>query len=158
MTVQRWRQQLPPFLYGCSGSRQGFFTFTSMSLEKSKHYTELIKLAKVFEAEGDLEQAAENYEKVLKQHPLEEQAYTRLMIIYRKLKEPKKELKVITKGIDAFKAHYDKKLAAYTGKDKIGQLSKALFKSISGNQRNTIDYPEPVPKWMKRKEAVQKKI
>src|SRR5688572_18249710 len=129
-----------------------------MALQKVKHYTELIKLAKVYEAEGELPQAAENYEQVLKQHPLEEQAYTRLMIIYRKLKEPKKELKVIIKGIDAFMAQHDKKMATYSGNDKVGKLSRALLKSMSGKHKKAIDYPEPVPKWIKRKEVVEKKI
>ena len=129
-----------------------------MALQKVKHYTELLRQAKVYDNEGELESAAENYEQVIRQNPLEEQAYTRLMIIYRKLKEPKKELNVINKGIDAMMAHHDKKLAVYSRNNTVGRLSKALLKSVSGKNKKTIDYPEPVPKWIKRKEALAKKI
>ena len=129
-----------------------------MPLQKIKHYTELLGQAKVYEAEGELEEAAKNYEQVIKQHPLEERAYSRLMIIYRKLKEPKKELKVINKGIDSFMAQHDKRLEAYSRNDTIGRLSKALLKSVSGKSIKTKDYPKPVPQWMKRKEALEKKL
>jgi tetratricopeptide (TPR) repeat protein len=129
-----------------------------MALQKTKHYTELLDHAKAYEAEGELESAAENYEQVIKQHPLEEQAYSRLMIIYRKLKEPKKELKVINKGLDAFMEQHEKKLHAYSGNDAIGKLSKALLKSVSGKNLKSLDYPQPVPKWAKRKEALEKKL
>lgn len=128
-----------------------------MPLQKVKHYTELFKQAKEYEAEGELEKAAEDYEQVVKQHPLEEFAYTRLMIIYRKLKQPKKELKIINKGIEAFKAHHDQKLKAYSGNNAVGKLSRALLKSVSGKNLKTLDYPQPVPKWTKRKEALGKK-
>jgi tetratricopeptide (TPR) repeat protein len=129
-----------------------------MALEKVKHYTELFKQAELQEAEGELEDAAKSYEQVIKQHPLEERAYSRLMIIYRKLKDPKKELKVINKGIEAFKAQHDKKLETFSRNDAVGRLSKALLKSVSGKNLKTKDYPKPVPQWTKRKAVVEKKL
>lgn len=128
-----------------------------MPLQKIKHYTELLKQAREFEAEGELEKSAADYERVVKQHPLEESAYNRLMIIYRKLKQPKKELKIINRGIDAFKAHHEQKLKTFSGNNAIGKLSRALLKSVSGKNLKTLDYPQPVPKWTKRKEALEKK-
>ena len=50
-----------------------------MPLQKIKHYTELLGQAKVYEAEGELEEAAKNYEQVIKQHPLEERACSLLL-------------------------------------------------------------------------------
>jgi tetratricopeptide (TPR) repeat protein len=129
-----------------------------MPLQKVKHYTELLRQAREFEAAGELETAAENYEQVVKQHSLEEFAYTRLMIIYRKLKQPKKELKIINKGIDTFKAHHEEKLKAYSGNNAVGKLSKALLKSVSGKNTKNMDYPQPVPKWLRRKETIEKKL
>ena len=129
-----------------------------MALHKVKHFTELLKESKLLEAEGALEEAAGNYEQVIKQHPLEELAYNRLMVIYRKLKQPKKELRIINKGIEIFMERHDQKLAAFSGNNAIGKLSKALLKAVSGKSRKTIDYPKPVDKWMKRKQALEKKL
>ena len=129
-----------------------------MALRVAKHYTELIKLAKAYEDEGELEEAAQSYEQAIRQSPLEEQAYTRLMVIYRKLKQPAKELGVVKKALVVFMDHHDKKVAKYSGKDKVGQLSKALLKSMSGKSKMGVDYPQPVPKWQKRKEAIEKKL
>ena len=55
--------------------------------------------AKAFEASTDTERAAAAYEKAIKDNPLNEYAYDRLMIIYRKNKEYKKENAVIARAI-----------------------------------------------------------
>jgi tetratricopeptide (TPR) repeat protein len=126
----------------------------------TKHYTELIEEARNVEADGELEKAASIYEQAIRQHPMDEFPYTRLMIIYRKLKQPKNELRVIKKGLEVYTAFYDKKLKPYTSNTKVGQLSKALLKSVTGSAKKTsyTSYPEPIPRWTLRKKAVEKKL
>jgi tetratricopeptide (TPR) repeat protein len=128
-------------------------------MEVAHHYTEYIKQARQAETDGEPERAAELYEKAIKQKPLLEQPYNRLMIIYRKAKEYSKELKVINKAIDVFTQHYDEKKAPFKGSGKIAQLSKAILKSINtGKKAVENNYPEPIPKWMTRKKTVEKKM
>ncbi len=129
-----------------------------MATKDHIHYTELIRVAQLLEGKGDLESAAAEYEKAARQSPLEEAPYSRLMIIYRKLKEPAKELKAINKGLDVFISAYDRRLKKYSGKDRLGKLSKALLKTVTGTSKIKINYPDPIPKWLKRKEAVEKKL
>jgi tetratricopeptide (TPR) repeat protein len=126
----------------------------------TKHYTELIEEARNVEAEGELEKAASIYEQAIKQQPMDEFPYNRLMIIYRKFKQPKEEYRVINKALDVYISFYDEKLKPYTSNTKIGQLSKALLKSVTGNAKKTsfTSYPEPIPRWTLRKKAVEKKL
>jgi tetratricopeptide (TPR) repeat protein len=126
----------------------------------TKHYTELIEEARNVEGEGELEKAASIYEQAIKQHPMDEFPYNRLMIIYRKFKQPKEEYRVINKALDVYRSYYDEKLKPYTSNTKIGQLSKALLKSVTGNAKKTsyTSYPEPIPRWTLRKKAVEKKL
>jgi len=126
----------------------------------TKHYTELIEEARNVEADGELQKAASIYEQAIRQHPMDEFPYTRLMIIYRKFKQPKNELRVIKKALEVYTAFYDKKLKPYTSNTKVGQLSKALLKSVTGSAKKTsyTSYPEPIPRWTLRKKAVEKKL
>jgi len=54
------------------------------------------------EENGDLEGAAKLYEENIKSDHADPYAYERLMIIYRKLKKYKDELRVIDRGIKIF--------------------------------------------------------
>ena len=114
-----------------------------------------IQHAEQLEAEDKLEEAAKVYELVIKSKPLDEHPYNRLMIIYRKLKQPKDELRVIKFAIAAFEAKYIKKSRS----KKLTDLSNALMKSsgLANSKGKLMVYPEPIGKWMKRKELVEKK-
>jgi len=120
----------------------------------------LIEEDRNVEADGELEKAASIYEQAIRQHPMDEFPYNRLMIIYRKFKQPKNELRVIKKALEVYTAFYDKKLKPYTSNTKVGQLSKALLKSVTGSAKKTsyTSYPEPIPRWTLRKKAVEKKL
>ena len=128
-------------------------------MEAAQHYSEYIKQAKEAEENGEPDAAAKLYEKAIRQKPLLEQPYNRLMIIYRKAKDYDKELKIIDKALGVFTQHYDKKKAPFKGQGKLAQLSKALLKSVS-NDKKAIEnnYPQPLPKWMVRKKTVEKKM
>ena len=128
-------------------------------MEVAKHYSEYIKQAKEAEEDAEPHMAAELYEKAIRQRPLLEQPYNRLMIIYRKAKEYGKELKVIDKALEVFIQYYDEKKAPFKGSGKIAQLSKAILKSVSTDKKAMEDnYPAPIPKWIIRKKAVEKKM
>jgi hypothetical protein len=67
--------------------------------------------------------------KAIKQEPLLEQPYNRLMIFYRKNKQYKDESRVVDKAIDIFTAHYDKKKEPFKGSNAVGRLSSVCKKT-----------------------------
>jgi len=93
-----------------------------MPLEAITTIKEMLSNAEKAEAEQDLETAAQLYEKAIIADPLAEHAYIRLMIVYRKNKEYKQELRVIKQGIKAYEQFYksraskSKKIAAISTK------------------------------------------
>jgi hypothetical protein len=109
------------------------------------------------EEENDLSVAIKDYEDVLAKEPLMEKAYNRLMILYRKKKDYKNELRIINAGIKAFSDFYRSKKS---GSKKVADLSKKLNRAFGFTDKkgNAVYEPEPLPTWKKRKETVQKKI
>jgi len=70
---------------------------------------ELRQAAQQYEQDGKLEDAVTAYLAMLKKTPQDQKGYSRLMILYRKLKQPKKEIDIINKGIAAFSKSYTEK-------------------------------------------------
>lgn len=109
-------------------------------------------------AEGkDIFIAIKEYEEVIKKNALAEKAYDRLMILYRKEKEYKKELRIINAGIKSFEAFYKSKKSR---SKKIADISNKLNRSFgfTDNKGNSVYDPEPIARWKKRKAVVEKKI
>jgi tetratricopeptide (TPR) repeat protein len=132
-----------------------------MALHVAKSYRELLLEGKEAEENNALEKAASLYERAVKSEPHEEHAYNRLMIIYRKLTWYEEELKTIKKAITAFEELYHKKTKRIIGKNKtVERLSNALAKSLGqkGKKTDTLYYPEPIPRWMRRQKTVEKKL
>lgn len=131
-----------------------------MALSKVKHYSELIREGRRAETDDEPEKAASLYESALRQEPLEALPFNRLMIIYRKLGQPKDELRIIDKALELFQDHYDHKSDKLIGSNsKAAQLSRALARSVSGKNKDlSFYYPEPVPTWLKRRAVVEKKL
>lgn len=132
-----------------------------MALQVERTTKESIDKAREAETKNDLELAAEYYEKAIKANIADEEPYGRLMIIYRKLKRYRDELRVINAGIRLFENLYIKKSEKLLGKNKkLVQLSKALAKTTGQTDKkgNTSFYPEPIGRWRKRKAVVEKKI
>ena len=115
--------------------------------------------AKELESQEDPEKAVSAYEKAIKENPLNEYAYDRLMIIYRKNKEYKKEKAVIIKAIKAFEQFYKSTSKAPRSK-KIILLSKAFMKStgLADKKGKLLYQKEPLARWNKRKVVVEKKL
>ncbi|MGZ8511701.1 MAG: hypothetical protein ACXWV8_10760 [Chitinophagaceae bacterium] len=115
--------------------------------------------AKELENQGDLEKAAAAFENAIKDNPLNEYAYDRLMIFYRKNKEYKKEKALIVAGIKAFRQLYNDASKRPASK-KIILLSNALLKAtgLADKKGKLLYEKEPLERWNKRMQVVLKKL
>jgi len=124
-------------------------------------YKDLITRAQEGENNDHFDEATKLYSEAITLEPSYEFPYDRLMIIYRKQKNYKEELKIINEGINFFKQQHENKQKELTGSNKkIIQLSNALMKSVALKDKKGRNnyYPEPVPKWEKRKKMVERKL
>jgi len=126
---------------------------------ETKSLTEWLTLAKEKEQEEEFDDAIDAYGHLIKEHPKKEYAYQRLMMLYRKQKEYKKELKVVETALQNFKYVLGNPSAKKQNK-KINQLSMRLMKStgLVDKKDNPAFLPEPLQKWTKRKLALEKLI
>jgi tetratricopeptide (TPR) repeat protein len=109
------------------------------------------------EEKEDIPLAIKDYESAIEANPLLEKAYDRLMILYRKEKNYKKELQLINAGIKAFESFYKSRKS---GSRKIAEISKKLNRSFGFTDKkgNAVYDPEPIARWKKRKITVEKRI
>jgi len=124
-------------------------------------YKALMEQAAEAEKNGDNDSAVELYQQAMKQSPSSEAPYQRLMILYRKAKEYKKELAVINNGIRSFKQQFQHKhKQSPLISTKAARVSKTLAKSLglTDKKGNSIHTPEPILKWEKRKQLLLKKM
>lgn len=133
------------------------FIFAYMKAAKST--TELMSAARELEEASRLTEAAGLYQQLVDTDPTNQQAVSRLLTLYRRLKEPKKELAVIQ---DA--------LAAYAQKDKATQerwvnahpqaakASRAFLRSLGGSSASSFGANAQVQRLQKRREIVEKKL
>jgi hypothetical protein len=106
----------------------------------------------------DPSSAIEIYNGILKTDPLQIRAYDRLMIIYRQGKNYKKELSVINSGIKTFEKFYKEQSAKRS--KKISEISEKLNKAfhLVDKKGNALYNPEPIDRWQRRRETVEKKM
>lgn len=125
---------------------------------KNAKALEGLALAQEQEKQGQLEDAVKTYESILKHQPQNEKLYDRLMILFRKLKDPKKEIAIIHKGISEFEQKFHKRNRE-PGK-KVLQLSKALLKAtgLADKKGKNMFSPQPVGRWRHRLTLLEKKI
>src|SRR5438309_4708473 len=98
-----------------------------MSLHEVKTIKETLADARAAEESQQYDTAAELYQQILKQDTLNQEAYNRLMIIYRKQKDKKKELSIINTAIKAYQKFYKSK--KHTNKS-ITEISNKLNKAF----------------------------
>ena len=119
------------------------------------------KIAKEAEEDGDTNKAVRFYEQNIKEDYADEYAFERLMIIYRKQKDYKDELRVINRGIDLFEhslqRHLKQTLSRHIDGKKLEILSNAILKKTSSKTQQP-HFPDPIDKWMKRREIVEQKL
>ena len=106
---------------------------------------------------ADDQEAIHAYEQVIKQDPLNELAYDRLMILYRKLKDYKKEVALINKAVKAYEKYYKSRQSR---SKKVLELSEKLSKSVglTDKKGNSLYEPEPIAKWKKRLLTAEQKL
>ncbi len=106
----------------------------------------------------DPSSAIEIYNRILKTDPLQIPAYDRLMIIYRQEKNYKKELSVINSGIKTFEKFYKEQCVKRS--KKITEISEKLNKAfhLVDKKGNALYNPEPIDRWQRRRETVEKKM
>jgi tetratricopeptide (TPR) repeat protein len=113
------------------------------------------------EQAGNLQRAIKLYEQNIREEYADEYAFERLMIIYRKQKQYKDELRVINLGIDLFehslKEHLKQTLSRHMDGKKLELLSNAILKK-TGSKTQQAHFPDPIDKWMKRREIVEEKL
>jgi hypothetical protein len=116
-----------------------------------------IKEADEAEEKEDISLAIKDHEEAIKANPLFEKTYDRLMILYRKDKDYKNELRIINTGIKSFEDFYRSRK---TDSKKIAQISKKLNRSFGFTDKkgNAVYEPEPIARWKKRKVIVEKRI
>jgi len=120
---------------------------------------DLLNKAKQLEKQGEMEEAASVYEKIIRKDPFDENAYNRLMIIHRKNKEYKKEKAILDAAIKAFQQLYAESLRLPVP-PRIKSLSKQILKAtgLADKSGNLLYEREPLYRWNKRRELVIKKI
>ena len=112
-------------------------------------------LAQEKETADEIEQAIAAYMQMIKKQHRKEFGYQRIMILYRKQKEYKKELAVLNEAIDDFEKLYAKR---NTNKNKsIASISHKLMRSIglADKKGNELYLPQPLPRWKKRKQGLK---
>jgi len=126
-------------------------------IENGASVNELISKAEEAE-KTDPSLAIETYKQIVEKDPLQTRAYDRLMILYRKEKDYKKELSIINSGIKTFEKFYKDQLGKPS--KKISEISKQLNKAfhLIDKKGNSLYAPEPIDRWQKRKEVVEKKM
>ena len=116
------------------------------------------------EAEGDLDRAITLYEKNIKKGLADSFPFDRLLVIYRKQKRYKDELRIIDKGIEVFTGLIEKQqqqlLKSSSNKSQLKRLSSQFGKKVGlvNKKGDDVYMPAPVSRWMKRREVVKGKL
>ena len=116
------------------------------------------------EANGDIDLAISLYEKNIKKGIADAVPFNRLLVLYRKQKRYKDELRVIDKGIEVFTKQIEKQqqqmLLNSKNKTQVKRLSALVGKKVGlMNKKGTgLFIPAEVSRWQKRRETVKKKL
>lgn len=97
-------------------------------------------------------------EALIKEHPGNEKAHSRLMILYRKKGDPKQELKTINRAIRVFEQLFRKTTPPVPR--AVRSLSQAIAKAtgLLDPKGNHLYEKGELAKWKRRKEVVLKKV
>jgi uncharacterized protein YciI len=105
-----------------------------------------------------LEEAAAAYQRVVDADPGAQDAVGRLLVVYRRLKDYHRELRVIEAALGAVeqrdKAAREKWLKAHPGAAKLG---KEVLKTLGGERMTAFGTDPLVEKLLRRKEILEKK-
>jgi hypothetical protein len=123
--------------------------------------TEKLQAARAAEQDKEVEKAIKLYEDLISMKYPDPFPFQRLMILYRKEKRYKDEIRVINAGIEAMTRAViesrERTLAGHGNLNKVKQLSAGFLKSAGYKNEAADLLPEPVPSWAKRKKLVEQK-
>lgn len=119
-----------------------------------------MKRGQELEKEEDFPAAIAVYKDMIKLQALDQRPYERLMIIYRKLKEPEKELRIINQAIKTFEKKYQSFVQRKQVSAAVKRLSNSIMKSTGmlDQKGKQLYRPQPLDRWYKRKALVSGKI
>jgi hypothetical protein len=125
-------------------------------------YSDKLQAARAAEEAEDVKKAINLYEAVIALKYPDPFPFNRLMILYRKEKLYKDELRVINSGIEVITKDItdkrEKTLAEHGNMNKLKKLSAGFLKSAGFKNASAELLPEPVPAWTKRKKLVEQKF
>jgi tetratricopeptide (TPR) repeat protein len=120
---------------------------------------QLLAEGRAHESQGRWEDAAAVYEQGLHDDPGDPDQVNRALIVYRKLKDSRRELQVIDGALRALqqrgKAIQDQWLRAHP---KAARAGKAVLRSLGGSQVTALGANSFITKLLKRKEVVEKRL
>jgi hypothetical protein len=97
------------------------------------------------------------YQNIIKKNPYGQKAYERLMVLYRRQKDYKKELHIINTAIKFFENLYARPASKAKKVNTISnQLNKVM--GLVDKKGKPLYEQEPLSTWKKRRETVLKKI
>ena len=104
------------------------------------------------------ELAIKEYKRIALANPTSEEAFNRLMILFRKQKQTKDEIYWIDKAIDNFQRRSQKQ--SIRANSNIARLSRSIAHStgLSDKKGNPLYLPPPLDKWHKRRELLKKRM
>lgn len=110
------------------------------------------------EKNDDNKKAIDLYKSIIDQDRLNIPAYEKLMKLFRRSKEYKKELAIIKQGIKSYEAYY--KMHKPKHSKAVDTISSKLNKSLGLVSKKGVSVfdPEPLDKWKKRLSIVEKKL
>jgi tetratricopeptide (TPR) repeat protein len=121
-------------------------------------YSNLRKKGVELKAGGKLREAADTYQKMFDQDPKDLVTMRQLLILYRKLKEYRKELTVINAVLAAQESYVKERQGEWmTGHPRAAKAARSLLKSLEAKGEKVHDDPQ-VAALKKRKEMVKKKM
>jgi tetratricopeptide (TPR) repeat protein len=132
--------------------------------ELAKRTADRNEAAREAESNEEVDKAIKLYEENIKEAFPDPYAFDRLMVLYRKQKKYKDELRVINRAIKVFTDDYARHrkgmLSEAKNKKQVQALSNAIMKKsgLTDKKGNETYIPEPIGKWMKRKEVVEKRM
>lgn len=124
-----------------------------------KSTSQLLSEARELEYARRLTESAGVYQQLVNADPTNPQAVSRLLTLYRRLKDPKKELAVIETALTAYaqkdKTTQEKWLAAHP---QAAKTSRAFLRSLGGTDVSSFGANAQVQRLLKRKDVVEKKL
>jgi hypothetical protein len=103
---------------------------------------------------ADKEKAIAEYKNILSVYPLSEEAYDRIMILFRQTKKAKEEMHWIEKAIRTFEKSF--RQPGDRSKGEVATLSRSILRStgLLNKKGKPLYQPAPISRWQKRKELL----